>query len=150
MGQLITHACGHEQAHYLTGFASQQERKVGWLRTTSCRPCYIAGKKAEQAEAARQNDAAIVHLDLPALVGSQRQVGWTTTIRARRLATLVATPVTGEAVALQRCIVITDAKWWIDHRDLSDDDLAVKANQAASVVQRPDRNGQSDIRSQAA
>ena len=150
MEQLITHACGHEQAHYLTGFASQQERKVRWLQTTTCRPCYIAGKKAEQAEAAHQNDAAIAHLDLPALVGSERQVGWATTIRAGRLATLVATPVTGETKALRYCIAITDAKWWIDHRDLSDADLAAKANQAASVAQCLDHSDRSDIRSQAA
>lgn len=150
MEQLITHACGHEQAHYLTGFASQQERKARWLQTTTCRPCYIAGKKAEQAEAAHQNDAAIVHLDLPALVGSERQVGWATTIRAGRLATLVAKPVTCETEALRHCIALTDAKWWIDHRDLSDDDLAAEASHAASVIQRPDHSGHSDIRSQAA
>jgi len=150
MEQLITHACGHEQAHYLTGFASQQERKVRWLRTTTCRPCFIAGRKAEQAEAAQRDGAVIAHLDLPALVGSDRQVGWATTIRAGRMAALVATPVACDAEALRRCAAITEAKWWIDHRDLTDAELMAKADQTAGMIQCIGHANKADIRSQAA
>ena len=150
MEQLITHACGHEQAHYLTGFASQQERKARWLRTTTCRPCFIAAKKAAQAEAAERDGAAIAHLDLPALVGSDRQVGWATTIRAGRMAALIAAPIDGNAEALRRCAAITEAKWWIDYRDLTDAELMAKASQAAGMVQRVDCADKADIRSRAA
>lgn len=147
MEQLITHACGHEQAHYLTGFASQQERKARWLRTTTCRPCFIAGRKAEAAE---RDGAAIAHLDLPALVGSDRQVGWATTIRAGRMAALVAVPNDGDADGLQHCAAITEAKWWIDHRDLTDAALTAEASQAAGMIQHVDHDGEADIRSRAA
>jgi hypothetical protein len=133
MEQLITHACGHEQAHYLTGFASQQERKARWLRTTTCRPCFIAGKKVEQAEAAQRDGAAIAHLDLPPLVGSDRQVGWATTIRAGRMAALVTVPIDGDADELQCCAAITAAKWWIDHRDLANAELLAKAGDATGM-----------------
>jgi hypothetical protein len=150
MEQLITHACGHEQAHHLTGFASQQERKVRWLRTTTCRPCFIAGRKAEQAQAAERDGAAIAHLDLPALVGSDRQVGWATTIRAGRMAALVTASATGEAVALHRLTAITEAKWWIDHRDLTDAELVATVSQAAGMAQRVDHDSEAGIRSQAA
>lgn len=148
MEQLITHACGHEQAHHLTGYASQQECKARWLRTTTCRACFIAGRKTEQAEAAQRDSAAIAHLDLPALVGSDRQIGWATTIRAGRMAALVTAPINGDGDGLQRCAAITEAKWWIDHRDLSDVDLS-KASQAASIGQHPDHGNQTSIRSQA-
>jgi len=124
MEQRITHACGHEQAHHLTGFASQQERKARWLQTTKCRTCFSADKRSEQAEAAARSDVAIAHLDLPQLAGSERQVAWATTIRAGCLAALIAAPVTdgGE----QALVAVTDAKWWIDNRDLTDTDLLAK------------------------
>jgi hypothetical protein len=131
MEQLITHACGHEQAHYLTGYASQQERKARWLQTTHCRSCFIAGKKAKQAEAALRDDAAIAHLKLPVLVGSDRQVGWATTIRASRLAGLLANPESG--TGWQTCLTSTDAKWWIDHREAADGDLLASIRENAKV-----------------
>jgi hypothetical protein len=84
MEQLILHACGHEQIHYLTGFTSQQDRKATWLRTTKCRTCFKAEKQAEQAAVATRDEAAIAHLDLQPLVGSARQVAWARTIRASR------------------------------------------------------------------
>ena len=40
MDHRITHTCGHEQTHFIAGFASQQERKATWLRTTVCGACY--------------------------------------------------------------------------------------------------------------
>jgi hypothetical protein len=96
MGQIITHACGHEQIHYLSGFASQQERKARWLQSTKCRTCFVATKQTEQAEAAVRDGAAIAHLELRLLTGSDRQVAWATSLRASRFCALVARPVTEE------------------------------------------------------
>ena len=62
MEQLITHACGHGQIHYLAGFASQQERKARWLRTTKCKTCFLDDKRSEQAEATAGASAAVAHL----------------------------------------------------------------------------------------
>jgi len=132
MEQLIMHACGHEQAHYLAGYASQQERKARWLQTTSCRACFIASKKAAQAEAATRDGAAVAHLDLPVLAGSDRQVAWATTIRASRLATMTADH--EAAAGWQACLAATDAKWWIDHRELSNADLLAIAATASARV----------------
>jgi hypothetical protein len=123
MEQFITHACGHAQAHYLSGFASQQERKARWLQTTKCRTCFIAERQTDQSAAAARDGATIAHLELPQLTGSERQVAWAGTIRAGRLATMVTD---GPAV-LQACLAMTDAKWWIDNRDLSNDNLLAKA-----------------------
>ena len=117
MEQRIVHTCGHEQVHYLTGYASQQDRKAGWLRTTLCRTCFVAARKAEQCEATRRYGTAIAHLNLPPLVGSDRQVAWATTIRAGRVAAMLADPTSAGGVPA--CMPISDAKWWIDHRDLT-------------------------------
>jgi hypothetical protein len=123
----IAHACGHEQAHYLSGFASQMDRKAAWLRTTKCKSCFVAEKRLEQADAAAGDSTAIAHLDLVALTGSDRQVAWASTIRAKRLAAIIAAAPPTRPTDPHACYVITDAKWWIDHRDLSDADLLAKA-----------------------
>jgi hypothetical protein len=129
----IAHACGHEQAHYLSGFAGQMDRKAAWLRTTKCKSCFVAEKRLEQADAAAGDSTAIAHLDLVALTGSDRQVAWASTIRAKRLAAIIAAaPPTGPTDP-QACCFITDAKWWIDHRDLSDADLLAKAEAFATA-----------------
>ena len=126
MGQIITHACGHEQIHYLSGFASQQERRARWLETTKCRTCFVATKQTEQAEAAVRDGAAIAHLDLPLLTGSDRQVAWATTLRASRLCAFIATPAT-EGNGHKVCTHVTDAKWWIDYRIRTDTQLLAAA-----------------------
>lgn len=128
MEQRIIHACGHEQAHYLTGFATQQDRKARWLQTTQCRTCFITAKKSQQADAAAHHSAAIAHLDLPALAGSDRQVTWAASIRTGRLAMLVADSFTDIVDKSPVCSSIADAKWWIDTRDLSDEDFLQRAS----------------------
>jgi hypothetical protein len=130
----IAHACGHEQAHYLSGFASQMARKAAWLKTTKCKSCFVAEKRAEQADVIAGASAAIAHLDLPLLSGSDRQAAWASTIRAKRLAAIIATIPPAGSSDYRACCVITDAKWWIDHRDLNDTDLLAKAGAAASAT----------------
>ncbi len=124
MEQRIIHACGHEQGHYLTGFDSQQERKARWLKTTSCRDCFVAEKRAEEAAAAALSSAAISHLDLPLLIGTDRQISWASTIRAKRLAVLTNSNNGADCYA---CLQVTEAKWWIDCCDLKDVDLMAAA-----------------------
>ncbi len=141
MGQIITHACGHEQIHYLSGFASQQERRARWLETTKCRTCFVATKQTEQAEAAVRDGAAIAHLDLPLLTCSDRQVAWATTLRASRLCAFIATPAT-EGNGHKVCTHVTDAKWWIDHRTLTDTQLLAEAELYAVGI---DKSASGDI-----
>jgi hypothetical protein len=130
MEQQIIHACGHEQGHYLTGYDSQQERRAKWLKTTSCRDCFVAEKRAEEAAAAALSSAAIAHLNLPLLTGTDRQISWASTIRTKRLAALTNANSDADCSA---CLRVTDAKWWIDRRDLTDVDLMVAAAQAPDI-----------------
>ncbi|MDB5713371.1 MAG: hypothetical protein JWO15_768 [Sphingomonadales bacterium] len=89
MEQFIRHSCDHEQLHFLDGYASQRERKAKWLRITQCRKRFVADKQREQANAALVDEAALAHLILPTLVGSERQAAWAATIRANRLASML-------------------------------------------------------------
>ncbi|MCP8892846.1 hypothetical protein [Sphingomonas faeni] len=130
MEQRIIHACGHEQAHHLTGFDSQQERKAKWLKTTTCRDCFVAEKRAEEVAAAASSSAAVSHLVLPPLTGTDRQISWASTIRTKRLAALTNSNSDADWYA---CLQVTDAKWWIDRRDLTDIDLMAAAAQASEV-----------------
>ena len=116
----VLHACGHEQVHHFSGYASQQERKANWLRTTSCRSCFVAEKQAEALKTASVNLDAIAHLNLVSLVGSERQVQWAATLRASRLVSL------GSSAGAAGLGEITDARWWIDYRDLTDEQLLAK------------------------
>jgi hypothetical protein len=129
MGHRIKHACGHEQIHVLSGYASQQERKAKWLRTTNCQTCFVAQKQFAQGSAATAEGAAIAHLSLAPLVGSDRQAAWATTIRAKRVAAMLLTE-PANRLDHSACLLIGNAKWWIDHRDLSDAQLAQQAEAA--------------------
>ena len=134
MEHRIAHACGHEQAHYIPGYPAQQDRKARWLRTTKCRTCFVDDKRSEEAEAAARDTAALAHLDLPELVGSDRQVSWATTIRMKRLAAMTAASSIDDADGHEACVAVTDAKWWIDHRDLTDTDLIAKGRLYVSAA----------------
>ena len=130
MEQRIIHACGHEQAHHLTGFESQQERKAKWLKTTTCRDCFVMEKRAEEVAAAALSSAAVSHLVLPPLTGTDRQISWASTIRTKRLAALINSNSDADWNA---CLRVTDAKWWIDHRDLTDVDLMAAVTKASDI-----------------
>jgi hypothetical protein len=130
MEQRIIHACGHEQAHHLTGFESQQERKAKWLKTTTCRDCFVAEKRAEEAVASAVSSAAVSHLNLVPLTGTDRQISWASAIRTKWLAALINLNSDAE---FNGCLRVTDAKWWIDCRDLTDVDLMAAAAHAPDV-----------------
>ncbi|SFO48679.1 hypothetical protein [Sphingomonas sp. OK281] len=134
MEQQIIHACGHEQGHYLTGYDSQKDRKAKWLKTTTCRDCFVAEKRAEEVAAAALSSAAVSHLALPPLTGTDRQIGWTSTIRTKRLAALTNSNSDADCNA---CLRVTDAKWWIDSLDLTDVDLIAAANQSSNMPRSP-------------
>ncbi|RYF21276.1 MAG: hypothetical protein EOO77_06340 [Oxalobacteraceae bacterium] len=130
MEQQIIHACGHEQTHYLTGHHSQQERKAQWLKTTTCRDCFVVEKRAEAAATAALSSAAVKHLGLPALTGTDRQISWASTIRAKRLAAITALCKVADYHA---CLQVTEAKWWIDHRDIADVDMMAAAGRPSGI-----------------
>lgn len=103
-----TYACGHEGRKQFYGSHKEREYAVKTHFEKVCPDCWKAecAKRNEEA-AAKNKDAA-----LPALTGSEKQIAWAESIRAK----LVGKP--DFVFALQK----TSAKWWIDHRDELDDE----------------------------
>ncbi len=75
----VKHTCGHEVKHILTA-REEKAGKLDWLESTVCPECYKAQKQAEREQ--KHQEALAASADLPALVGSEKQVKWATDIRA--------------------------------------------------------------------
>jgi hypothetical protein len=103
--------------------------------------CFVAEEHFAQGSAAAADGAAIAHLNLAPLVGSDRQAAWATTIHARRVAAMLLTE-SASRLDHSACLRIGNAKWWIDHRDLSDAQLAQQAEAGcAQETSSDDLNG---------
>lgn len=123
MERQIKHSCGHEQTHMILGtFAADCERQAARLARQKCKPCYVGAKKAVDDAQAAQDNAVVAEITLIELSGSAKQVAWAGTIRVKRIAALCRTGHEGVALLAG----IADAKWWIDHRDLTDDNLLAR------------------------
>lgn len=127
----IRRACGHLTAEQFYGSSNERTRREAWLRTQVCRDCM----QANERQAAEQQAEAT---GLPALVGSEKQIAWATTIRATLLAEidaliadwrargrkvgysdadLDAAPAAQQQAALLTTLrAQTEARYWIDHR----------------------------------
>jgi hypothetical protein len=134
----VTYSCGHPGEVTLFGPHSARESKLEWYETQAvCPDCYREQKQAErktQIEDANTKAASYLSTrpDLPALLGSEKQIAWANTIRAGILAdaeryaeALAKAPQPGEAGELVNKLYPiwyaelcsqASAKWWIDHR----------------------------------
>jgi hypothetical protein len=110
----VTHSCGHIETHLIVvQFAYLGETRARQLKRRKCTACYRAGKQAEATDQAKADDAVLAGIDLPALVGSEKQVDWAGKIRRERLAAALR-----KDPDLARYFVEqTDARWWIDNRN---------------------------------
>ncbi len=109
----VTHSCGHTETHMIVAqFAYLGETRARQLKRRKCTACYRAGKQASAADQAAADDAVLAGIELPELVGSEKQVDWAGKIRRERLAAVLRQdPEAAQSLAGQ-----TDAKWWIDRR----------------------------------
>ncbi|WP_454887267.1 hypothetical protein [Sphingomonas oryzagri] len=119
MNTIVTHSCGHQQSHALFGtFAADIEREARRLARRTCAACY----REKRTHAAQADTVLLLDLPLASLEGSDKQVSWAETIRARRIAALIKAAGDVAPLAGRR-----DAKWWIDHRDAADAELLALA-----------------------
>lgn len=120
------------------------ESYTDWLMGQGrvCDACHAKQRGAENAAAAEANTAA----GLPTLTGSEKQVAWAETIRAR-LIPAVEAEITTAAAEDESCepdklaLIVaetrrrlrgqTSAHWWIDRRDLRARDLLEQIAEAA-------------------
>ena len=106
----VTHSCGHIETHLIVvQFAYLGETRARQLKRRKCTACYRAGKQAKATDQAEADDAVLAGIDLPALVGSEKQVDWAGKIRRER--TLEDTPsVRGMINAVKHLVEIVEDK----------------------------------------
>lgn len=124
----ITYACGHEGRITLTGPKRTREWLLSKKELELCPDCYkdhLAEQRA--AERAAAQDAA-KEQELPELIGTEKQVNWALTIRAKRLKELegdvqsiddlISDMDENESSVFLRAIELiqneSSASWWIE------------------------------------
>ncbi len=121
----ITYTCGHADRVNLIGPHRARASRIAYLESGPCFECH----KTEQHQVAR---AQAEEMDLPALVGTEKQVAWAETLRVTILAKIEAevaaieaqtpadyTPTDADRAVLRAVAAIsaeTSAKQWIEWR----------------------------------
>jgi len=114
----VTHSCGHTARYNLIGPHRTREWRIQCLQKDPCPDCFEAERQRRNREAAEANRAA----ELPALRGSEKQIIWAESIRARLIAeTEESVQTLGDAdpSLIERLCTQDMASWWIDRRELS-------------------------------
>lgn len=127
----ITRSCGHADTIQVYGPMKDRHWKVQREEAKTCRACWLAlQRKLDEAENAE--------LALPALIGSEKQVAWATSLRLKGLRGIekkkaewkahLARSEASEEQASQmwemiesltaKLLAKTDSRWWIEHRHL--------------------------------
>lgn len=95
----ITHTCGHDAERNITNAAGQEPgprslaKSVAYWAQRECSNCWKAGKAGETAAALARFGS------LPALVGTEKQVGWANTLREKALLCIGQWMDEGEAIS---------------------------------------------------
>ena len=116
----VKRSCGHEERFQITGNHSYREWMIARLEGELCSDCIAAQRAEENAAAA----AANAESELPALVGSEKQIGWAATIRHNR-----ARGVHGVAPMIDLVAQLVRLGW-------SDEEIAKELGMSADEVLR--------------
>jgi len=86
----ITRKCGHEEVINIVGKVSERDRKAEWEEGRLCYDCWKAEQAAERAAESNAAAEEAKAEGLPRLEGSEKQIAWAETIRAKMLLDLSA------------------------------------------------------------
>lgn len=122
----IEYKCGHKDRMQLYGPYAERNRKIEWYKENVICPNCRAATQKEEAEQQKKADA---ESGLPALSGSPKQIQWAVMLRKAYMDKLEDAFVRRQTEespdvirTVSRQIILgkqTEAKWWIDHRDMS-------------------------------
>ena len=109
--------CGCEFEHSKVCYnRADAERYEEWAREhiTTCPKCWRDAKREQEVlDAAKAVDDAGV--ELPELVGSEKQVKWASELRVKAI--LMFAKLNAKPIAYEKIAERTDAHWWIEQRD---------------------------------
>lgn len=112
----INHTCGHTETVQLFGKCSERERKIEWMERQECPECR---RKHEAEKAAKITEG----MELPELTGSDKQVAWANSIRAKFIEGIKMSEGIKKEAAIKLICKVTDAKTFIDCRFYSLNEL---------------------------
>lgn len=81
----VTHTCGHEHTHHLTGPQRNRQWRQEQLAEQPCPACEDALREAARAKQNAASAAAAKAAGLPSLTGTEKQIAWAETIRGGRV-----------------------------------------------------------------
>lgn len=119
----VKYSCGHEEGRQMYGSYRSRDEKLAWLKESGlCPECFKAMKQNEEARLAEQ-----FNVGFGPLVGSEKQIAWAFQIRGKHMQEFQQrfkrVPEQDFSIGLQvmRELVNakTDAKWWIDNRNMT-------------------------------
>ena len=129
-----TYSCGHEGRVNIIGKERYRQSKADSHFSRLCPECYEKKRQEENAEANAASSEKAKELGLPELKGTEKQVAWANTLRQQLLEKFEAKIKEGftSSVAKRHGITEeklratlqnilstkTDAKWYIDNRDI--------------------------------
>ncbi len=137
-----THTCGHTEDINLIGPGDSRKQALALMERQACLPCF-------QAEQRRQATADAEQRGLPALTGTEKQIGWALTLRRQALASVVefgeqsASRIKSEqrgqldelvAATLARLSAETRPAWFLDRRGLDGQGHCRQTAQAATAA----------------
>ncbi len=115
----INYTCGHQGREQLYGPHRQRENKIEYLERGVCRDCFVAQRNANNKDIADKAETATP--GLPDLKGTERQVPWARTIRAKAIENIkMVAGETQDAEVIEFCkrmLRQDSATYWIDRRD---------------------------------
>lgn len=81
----ITYKCGHLGTVQIFGPVAERDKKAGWIASKNCPECEELRRAEEHAAASLAAAAVNQEAGLPRLVGSEKQIAWAETLRAKAL-----------------------------------------------------------------
>lgn len=125
----VKFSCGHTEEIQLFGKGADRQRKITWLEEHGeCSSCYKARLAAAHAAETAAAAAKAEEEKLPELTGSEKQVNWAISIRAKKMADLDkmltgANDTDHNRTAIQAAKLVllrqTQSKFWIDNRNVA-------------------------------
>lgn len=122
---VITHRCGHRVTRQEGGSRFDRDCLAGRLSLQECPDCRNTRGGGEVV----QIDGAD-HVLYPISTGTDAQIKWAVSIRRKVLNVLLKNRQPGEN-PVEWMLFKSDAKWWIDHRNVPASELFQQSRKAA-------------------
>lgn len=132
------YSCGHEGRINIIGPTKDRQRKADWYFSNVCPECYKKYLKEERENKNKEAAEKSAEMELPKLIGTEKQVAWANSIRIEKINALMKKnekiaemlerkgleKIPEENIGIKEISdatdyfirVYTDAKWWIEHR----------------------------------